>query len=159
MRAAGARGIDDLRRSSVDDIAGFWDLVVRDLDLRFRTPYTRVLDDSDGIEWARWFVHGRVNVTEACVDRWREDPASAGRPALVAESEAGEVRVLSFRELGEEVDRLTGALRALGVGPGDPVGVFMPMVPEAVVAAYAVAKAGGVYVPIFSGFAAAAIAS
>jgi acetyl-CoA synthetase len=158
-RRCGVGGIAELRRRSVEDIGWFWDQVVQDLDIPFRTPYGEVLDRSRGPEWTTWFVGGRVNLAAACVDRWRADPDRAERPAVIGESEDGTVRAFSWRELGEAVDRLVNALRAEGIGRGDAVGVFMPMVPEAIVAAYAVAKAGAIYVPIFSGFAAGAIAS
>jgi acetyl-CoA synthetase len=159
MRAHGIASIDELRARSVADVAWFWDAAVKDLGIPFATPYERVLDDSRGIQWAQWFVGGHVNIASACVDRWLDDPETAARTALIGESEDGPVRTLSFAELAAEVDALANALRAAGVGPGDGVGVFMPMVVEAVVSAYAIAKIGAIYLPIFSGFAPAAIAS
>jgi len=159
MRAHGVVDIDEMRARSVADIGWYWDAVVKDLEIPFSTPYERVLDDSGGIAWTTWFTGGRVNVTSACVDRWAHDSSRAGRPALVAEAEDGEVRTLTYSELAAEVDRLASALRAAGVGKGDGVGVFMPMVCEAVIGAYAIAKIGAIYLPIFSGFAPAAIAA
>ncbi len=159
MRAHGIASLEELRARSVADIAWYWDAAVKDLGIPFSTPYEQVLDDSRGIEWTRWFVGGRVNITSACVDRWLDDPATAERTALIGEAEDGEVRRLTYAELAREVDTLANALRAQRVGPGDAVGVFMPMVVEAVVAAYAIAKVGAVYLPIFSGFAPSAIAS
>jgi acetyl-CoA synthetase len=159
MRAHGIGGIDELRRRSVDEPAWFWDAVVADLDIRFSTPYTDVFDASRGIAWTTWFVGGRVNLATACVGRWRDDPARADAPAIIAETEDGEIRRLTYRELADDVDRLANALRGDGVGPGDVVGVYLPMLPEAVVAAYAIALIGAIYLPIFSGFAAGAVAS
>lgn len=159
MARAGAATLDDLRRRSVAEPAWFWDLVVADLDIAFSTPYVRVLDDSAGPAHCRWFVGGHVNVAHACVHRWRADIERAGDAALIADAEDGGVRHISFAELADSVDELAAALRADGVGPGDAIGVFMPMVPEAVVAMYAVAQVGAIYVPIFSGFAADAIVS
>ncbi|MFN8173806.1 MAG: AMP-binding protein [Solirubrobacteraceae bacterium] len=159
MRRLGASSIDELRRFSVGDLPAFWDAVVEDLGIPFSTPYEQTLDTSDGIEWARWFTGGRINLAAACVDRWREDPARADAPALIGEAEDGEVRTLTYRELAAAVDALAAALRADGLRPGDAVGVFMPMVPEAVIAAYAIAKVGAIYLPVFSGFAPHAIAA
>jgi len=159
MRAHGIESLDDLRARSVADIGWYWDAAVKDLGIPFSTPYEQVLDDSRGIEWTRWFVGGRVNITSACVDRWLDDPTTAERTALIGEAEDREVRRLTYAELAREVDTLANALRAQGIGSGDAVGVFMPMVIEAVVAAYAIAKIGAVYLPIFSGFAPSAIAS
>lgn len=159
MRTHGIDTIDGLRRRSVEDIAWYWDAVVEDLAIPFAVPYDQVVDVSRGIEWPRWFVGGHVNLTGACVDRWLADPQRADAPALIAEAEDGEARTLTYRELAADVDRLAAALRGAGIGKGDAVGVFMPMVPEAVIAAYAIAKVGAIYLPIFSGFAATAVAS
>lgn len=159
MRRLDAANIAELRALSVDRMEQFWDEVVADLGIRFATPYSVVLDESGGIEWAKWFPDGRINLSEACVDRWRDDPQTADRTALIAEAEDGSVVELSFAELAGEVDRLAAALRADGVARGDAVAVFMPMVAEAVIAAYAIAKIGALYLPVFSGFAAGAISS
>jgi acetyl-CoA synthetase len=159
MRTAGVATIDELRRRSVQDIDWYWDLVVKDLGIPFDQPYSRVRDSSRGIEWTTWFIDGQLNVATACVDRWRDDPAVAGLPAVVCEDEAGVTQHLTYAELAAAVDRVAAGLRAHGVGKGDAVGVLLPMCPEAVIAAYAIAKVGALYVPLFSGFAAAAIAS
>ena len=159
MRAAGVETIDDLRRRSVEDIDWYWDLVAKDLALPFDEPYTQVRDSSRGIEWTTWFVGGRLNVATACVDRWRDDPAVADLPAIVYEDESGAVERLTYSELAAAVDRVAAGLRAAGIGKGDAVGVFLPMCPQAAIAAYAIAKVGALYVPLFSGFAAAAIAA
>lgn len=159
MRRHGIGSLDELRQRSVADPEWFWDAVVADLGLPFERPYERVLDDSEGIAWTRWFVGGRVNLAAACVDRWADDPATADAVAIVSESEDGTVRELTYAELKAEVERVANGLRAEGIRPGDAVGVLMPMIPEAVVAAYAIARVGGVFVPLFSGFAAAAVAA
>jgi acetyl-CoA synthetase len=158
MRAHGVESIDELRRRSVDDMEWFWDAVVKDLGIEFTTPYDRVLDSSAGIAWTKWFVGGRVNLTHNCVDRH----VAAGRGdrlALIGEGEDGEVRTFTYGELKRQVDSFAGGLRRLGIGKGDPVAVFMPMIPEAVIAAYAIAKIGAIYMPIFSGFAPHAVAA
>jgi acetyl-CoA synthetase len=157
MRAHGIGSIDELRRRSTDDIEWFWDAVVKDLGIEFSQPYERLLDISDGVPWARWFIGGGVNLTYNCVDRH-----AANRPdsvAVIGELEDGAVRQLTYAELRREVDRIAAGLRALGIVKGDRVGVFMPMVAEAVIAAYAIAKLGAIYMPIFSGFASSAVAA
>src|SRR5258708_23035925 len=110
MRAAGVDTIDALRRRSVEDIDWYWDLVVEDLGLPFDEPYTRVRDSSRGIEWTTWFVDGALNVATACVDRWRDDPAVAATDAVVYEDEPGDVRRLTYSELGSAVDRVAVGL-------------------------------------------------
>jgi acetyl-CoA synthetase len=159
MRAHGIDTIDELRRRSVEDVEWYWDAAVRDLALEFHVPYERVLDTSRGAPWATWFEGGRVNLVANCVDRWAERPETRDQVALIGESETGASRSLTFAELRAAVDEVAAALREAGVGRGDAVAVFMPMVPEAVVAAYAVAKVGAIYLPIFSGFAPSAVAA
>jgi acetyl-CoA synthetase len=157
MRTHGIDSIADMRRRSVEDVAWYWDAAVKDLAIPFARPYSQVMDDSRGIEWTTWFADGGVNIASACVDRWaRETPDAV---ALIGEAEDGEVGSLSYAELAAAVDSVAAALRADGIGKGDAVGVFMPMVPEAVIAAYAIAKVGAIYLPIFSGFAASAVAA
>jgi acetyl-CoA synthetase len=159
MRAHGIDSIDELRRRSVEDIEWYWDAVVKDLDIQFDKPYNKVLDLSEGAKWAKWFIDGRINIATACVDRWADDPQRSDSPALIWEKETGDHGVLTFAQLRERVDELACAMRAAGVGPGDAVAVYMPMVEQTVIAAYAIAKCGAMFVPIFSGFGAPAVAA
>ncbi|AJE87310.1 acetate--CoA ligase [Streptomyces albus] len=157
MRRWGAGSADELRARSVEDIGRFWHSVVEDLDIAFRTPYTQVVDLSQGIEYPEWFVGGGINIVDAALTRWaRRTPD--GR-AVVHEAEDGTVRSLTFRELEDQVARVRAGLRARGIGKGDAVALYLPMAPEAVVALYAVASIGAMAVPLFSGFAPTAIAA
>jgi acetyl-CoA synthetase len=158
MRKHGIASIDDFRRRSIEESEWFWDAVVEDMGVEFTTPYERVLDSSGGIAWSKWFTGGHVNLTYNCVDRHALGDR-AERLAIVSESEDGDVRKFTYAELKREVDAVAAGLRDLGIGKGDPVAVFMPMVAEAVIAAYAIAKLGALYMPIFSGFAPAAVAA
>lgn len=159
MRHFGAETVDQLRAAATDDIAAWWQWVVDDLSIPFSKPYEQVMDDSGGIEWTKWFTGGEINMTAACVDRWTEDPETSEQWAVVCQRENGEVERLTFTDLRREIDALVLGLRELGVQKGDYVGVFMPMTPRAVIASYAVAKMGAVYLPIFSGFAPSAVAA
>jgi acetyl-CoA synthetase len=156
-RAYGLAGIDELRARSVADPAWYWDAVATDLGLRFRTPYRRVLDLHNGIEHPDWFVDATLNIVDSCLLRWRDE--APDRIAVVHEDEAGRIRELSFNQLATEVARAAKGLQELGIGAGDVVAIYLPMIPEAVVACYAVAVLGAILVPLFSGFASAAIAS
>lgn len=159
MEHFGAKTIDDLRAVATNDIAAFWQAIVEDLSIPFSAPYEQVMDASGGIEWTKWFTGGQINMTSVCVDRWAADPRTEGQEAVVCERESGQIERLTYGELAREVDALALGLRSLGVDRGDYVGVFMPMTPRAVIASYAVAKLGAVYLPIFSGFAAHAVAA
>jgi acetyl-CoA synthetase len=156
-RAHGLAGIDELRARSIADTAWYWDAAATDLGLRFRTPYSRVLDLRNGIEHPDWFVDATMNIVDSCLLRWSEE--TPDRIAVSHEDEAGRTRQISFSELATEVARAANGLRELGIGPGDAVAIYLPMIPEAVVACYAVAALGAVLVPLFSGFAPSAIAS
>ena len=145
-----------LHRVSVEEPERFWPAVVDDLGLVFSRPWDAVLDTSGGIEWARWFTGARLNLADSAVHRWgRERPDDEGAVFL---GENGDRRTRTFGELSAETVRLAEALRELGVEAGDRVGIFMPMAPEVAVASNACAHIGAVQVPIFSGFAAPAIA-
>jgi acetyl-CoA synthetase len=156
-RAHGLAGIDELRSRSVADTAWYWDAVATDLGLRFRTPYSRVLDLRNGIERPDWFLDAKMNIVDSCLLRWRDE--TPDHIAVSHEDEAGQIREISFKELASEVAHAANGLRELGIGPGDAVAIYLPMIPEAVVACYAVAALGAVLVPLFSGFAPTAIAS
>jgi acetyl-CoA synthetase len=149
---------DDLWQRSCRDVEWFTDAVLRYLDVRFQTPYERVVDLARGPAWPRWCVGGSMNIVDTClpVDRRLSPPDT---PAVLYEAEFGEVRSLSYAELDRRVAQAAGALRSLGLGKGDAVGLFLPMIPEIVVALLAVAKIGGVVLPLFSGFGAGAVAS
>jgi acetyl-CoA synthetase len=160
-RFSHAHGIDDfdaLLARSLAEPEWFWDAVVGFLGLEFDVGYERVLDASDGIPWARWFVGGRLNLAVSCVDRWAADPRRAAHPAVIWEGEEGTTRVLTYAELRTLVDRMAAGLATHGIGPGDAVGLFLPMIPETVAALLAVAKLGAIFLPIFSGYGADAVA-
>ncbi len=150
--------VAELVDRSAADIAWFWDAVVQDLDLEWFQPYTAVVDLSRGVEWPRWFPGGRYNYVHDAVDKH----AARLRPqatALIWEGEDGAVTTLTYAELAAQVNQAANALKALGLGKGDRVGVFMPMVPETVIATLAISKIGAIYIPIFSGYAGAAVAA
>jgi acetyl-CoA synthetase len=156
MRRHGIEDYWELVRRSQEEPDWFWPAAVEDMGLEFSHPWERVFDDSRGPEWTTWFVGGRVNIARVCVHDWaRRTPDAV---AAIFRGENGDRREWTFAELSLEVTRLAEALVGLGVEPGDRVGIFMPMSPEVAVASHACAHIGAVQVPIFSGFAAPAIA-
>jgi acetyl-CoA synthetase len=155
-RKLGCESYHELHRVSIEEPERFWPAVIDDLGLEFSTPWERVLDVSAGIEWATWFVGGGLNIATNCLHRHAER-----RPddvAAVFLGEEGERRERTYAELSHETSQLAEALVELGVEPGDRVAIYMPMCPEVAVASHACAHVGAVQVPIFSGFAAPAIA-
>lgn len=158
MSAEVIEDFDALVRRSIDDPEWFWDAVVRFLGLRFTRRYDAVLDSSDGVPWTKWFVGGTLNLAESCLDRHANDPGVASEIAVLWEGEEGAVRSLTWTELRALTDQIAAGLAARGVGVGDAVGLFLPMVPETVAALLAVAKLGAIFLPIFSGYGADAVA-
>jgi acetyl-CoA synthetase len=144
-----------LHKLSLDEPERFWRAVVDDLGLELARPWDRVLDDSRGVEWTTWFDGARLNVAELCVHRWAERTPDA--VAAVFAAEDGDRDEWTFKDLSLQVTKLAEALADLGVVAGDRVAIYMPMAPEAAIASHACAHLGAVQVPIFSGFAAAAV--
>src|SRR3954452_11461640 len=156
MRRAGAGDFPELQRRSAEEPGGVWAAAIEDMGLEFSQPWEQVVDLSRGPEWATWFVGGKLNLAWNCVHRWAERKPEA--PAVIGCQENGSGRILTFGELSGDVTRLAEGLVALGGEPGDRVAIFLPMCPEVAVASHACAHIGAVQVPIFSGFAAAAVA-
>lgn len=143
---------------SIGDLEWFWKAALDEMGIEWASPYTRVLDQSNGIEWPQWFPGGRLNLVHNCVDKYRTGPRAA-HPAIRWEGEDGAQRSLTYRQLDAEVCRAATILRRLGVSRGDRVAVFLPMLPEVAIITLACSKLGAVYTPIFSGFGAEAVAT
>ena len=158
MRRHGIESYEELMHRSTGDVAWFTDAVLKFLDIQFQEPYTRVVDLSAGIQFPKWCPGGKMNIVHNCVDKY-QSPAFSGRMALVWEGEEGRTRSLTYEELYREVNKTANALRSLGLGRGDAIGIFMPMTPEIVAALLAIAKIGGIILPLFSGYGAGAIVS
>jgi len=158
MDRHGIASYEDLLARSVADVAWFWDAVIEDLDIEFCEPYTRIMDTGRGVPFTSWCTGGKMNIVHNCLDKWLHTDV-AERTALRWEGEDGTRKNLTYSELNAEVCRCANALRSLGLGKGDAVGLYMPMTPEIVVAFLAVIKIGGVILPLFSGYGPSAIAT
>lgn len=156
MDQHGVPTYDALLARSTEDIAWFWDAVLKDLDVQFYTDYSAVVDLSDGPQFPKWCVGGSMNIVHNCLDKWLDTP-TAQSVALSWEGEEGERRTFTYEQLNEDVCRCANALRKLGLGKGDAIGLYMPMVPELAIAFLAIAKIGGVILPLFSGYGTSAI--
>ncbi|MFQ5942576.1 MAG: AMP-binding protein [Anaerolineales bacterium] len=158
MRQHELADFETLMDRSTKDVAWFTEAVLDYLDVRFTRPYSQIVDLSDGIAWPKWCVDGRMNIVHNCLDKY-VGTETESRPALIWEGEGGEVRSLSYKELRTQVNQAAGGFRSLGLGAGDAIGIYMPMVPEIAIALLAIAKIGGVILPLFSGYGAGAVAS
>ena len=147
---------DELHRRSIEDPEGFWGEAAQAID--WVEPWTKVLDDSDK-PYYRWFSGGRLNTCYNCLDR-HVDGGRAEQAALIYDSPITDtIRSYTYRELRDEVARIAGGMAALGVGAGDRVIIYMPMVPEAVMAMLACARLGAIHSVVFGGFAANELAT
>ncbi len=150
MRRHGIGDLQEMVRRSTSDIEWFWRAALDDLGIEWNRPFTTLLDDSRGFPWCRWFTDGKINIVHNCVDRHaRSHPDSI---AVLWEGDGADTRRMTYRELAEEVTVAASALRALGIEAGDAIGFYMPMVPELIVAFFAVLKIGAVVTPVFSAF-------
>ena len=154
----GLGSFDELMRRSTTDIPWFWDTVLRDLRIEFYKAYEEVVDLSKGKATPQWCVGGEMNIVHNLLDKYA-GTLTDKKIAIKSETEDGKSRRLTYAELRAEVDEMATALRSLGLGKGDAIGVFMPMVPEIVIAMLAIIKIGGIFLPLFSGFGASAIVS
>ncbi|TWS21340.1 acetate--CoA ligase [Tsukamurella asaccharolytica] len=151
---ANTQGRDLYDRAEADRL-GFW--AEQANRLHWDTPFGEVLDWS-GAPFAQWFVGGKLNVAYNCVDRHVE-AGNGDRVAIHWVGEPGDSRDLTYNDLQEEVSRAANYLSSLGLEPGDRVAIYMPMVPEAIVAMLACARLGLTHSVVFGGFSAAALRS
>jgi acetyl-CoA synthetase len=156
IRDHNLKDYDDLFDRSISDYAWFWENVLKDLDIQFYKPYTKIVDLERGIRFPRWCVDGQMNIVHNCLDKWLSGPTAA-REALRWEGEEGTVKSLTYGQLDKEVCRCANALRSLGLGNGDVIALYMPMIPELVIAFLAIIKIGGIILPLFSGYGPGAI--
>src|SRR5688572_28210504 len=152
-RVGSMAAYEALYERAATDPDGFWAEVAS--ELRWAAPWNQVLDWK--LPDAKWFVGGALNVSVNCLDRHVET-ARKNKAAILFEGEPGDTRVLTYGQLHREVCRAANALTSLGVGAGDFVAIYMPMIPEAVIAMLACARIGAPHTVVFGGFSADALA-
>ena len=157
LRATGERDLTALQDHAARDPAWFWGAAADDLAIPWQRRPTSILDAERGPEWTRWWLGGAFNYAAAAIDpRAERDPDGE---ALAWEGDDGAIRRLTNEELRDAVDRAAAAFTALGVQPGDRVGIFLPMLVETAVSVLALGLLRAIYTPIFSGYGATAVAS
>ncbi len=142
--------VEEVVEYTTEHVDWFWDEVVDHLGVDFYEEYDQVRDDTDGPQFTDWYPGGELNVAHNTLDRH-----AAERPAETAvlwEGEPGDVREVTFGELHAQANRVANYLESVGVGVGDTVSLYMPMVPEVAAILYGCLKVGAIAVPIFSGF-------
>ena len=154
--SANAIGKPSLYEAAEADRIGFWADQAREL-VTWNDDFSETLDWSDA-PFAKWFVGGTLNVAYNCVDRHVE-AGNGDRVAIHFEGEPGDTRTITYSDLKDEVCKAANALLSLGVGKGDRVAIYLPMIPEAAIAMLACARIGAAHSVVFGGFSADALAS
>ena len=150
----GIRTYQALYKRSVKDITWFWPAAMDYLGVHWHRRYDTVLDldGSRSFERARWFVGGKISIVHNCLDRHALDASSKNRLAFIWEMEDGTIEKWTYLDLFRAANQCANALQSLGVRKGVTVGLYMPMIPQLIVAFWACMKLGAPLIPIFSGF-------
>jgi len=145
--------LHEMRKRALEDPEGFWSEIAS--ELYWKKGWDKVVEGE--APYFKWFVGGKTNISYNALDRhvktWRRNKA-----AIIWEGEPGETRVMTYYQLWKEVNRFANVLKDLGVKKGDRVTIYMPMVPEAVVAMLATVRVGAIHSVVFSGFSAKGLA-
>ncbi|CCI53397.1 acetate--CoA ligase [Nostocoides jenkinsii] len=152
--SAQANGTAQMYDAAAADHEGFWAEQARRY-VTWSTDFTQTLDWSEA-PFAKWFVGGELNAAYNCVDRHVE-AGNGDRVAIHFEGEPGDTRTITYADLQREVSKAANALESLGVGKGDTVAIYLPMIPEAAVAMLACARLGAPHSVVFGGFSAEAL--
>ena len=145
--------LDKMRADADEDFEGFWKKLARE-KLEWIKPFTVGLDDSKAPHY-EWFNDGELNVSYNCIDRHLEDKSD--KLAIIFEGDLGDVEHHTYKELHDQVCRFANTLKAQGVEKGDRVIIYMPMIPQAVIAMQACARIGATHSIVFGGFSAEAL--
>jgi acetyl-CoA synthetase len=143
-----------LWRQSIKNPEVFWAKVARE-HLEWIRPFKKTLVWRP--PFAKWFTGGKINVSVNCLDRHCRGP-QRNKAALLWEGEPGDSRVLTYQDLLREVCKCANALKQLGISPGDRVAIYMPMIPEAIIAMLACTRIGAMHTVVFGGFSSEALA-
>ncbi|PEZ08201.1 AMP-dependent synthetase [Bacillus sp. AFS018417] len=157
MQSLGYDDYETFYNKSIEDTAWFWGEAERAVGYQWMRPYTEVLDLANGIPFAQWYVDGTCNIVESALSRWIAEDDTKAQKALIWEGENGTSKSFTYEELDHWVSCVANGLKHLGIEKGDRVTIYMPMIPETVVAMLAVMKIGAIISPIFSGFASDAV--
>ncbi|HDR7963532.1 MULTISPECIES: AMP-binding protein [Bacillus] len=157
MKSLGYEDYETFYNKSIEETDWFWGEAEKAVGYQWMKPYTEVLDLENGTPFAQWYNGGTCNVVESVLSRWLADDETRRQPALQYEGENGTSKSFTYEELDNWVSRVANGLRHAGIEKGDRVTIYMPMIPETVVAMLAVMKIGAIISPIFSGFASDAV--
>ncbi len=145
-----AEKLAELRQAAAQDHEGFWGNLAKS-ELSWHKPFSKLCDSSNAPHYT-WFEDGEINVSYNCIDRHLE--THGNKTAIIFEGEPGDVKKLTYQQLYTETCQFANALKAQGIQKGDRVVIYMPMIPEAVIAMQACARIGAIHSVVFGGFSA-----
>ena len=150
MQKHGLSSLSELSKKAKDELEWFWQEVDKDIGVVWDSPYSQILDSSNGIAHSKWFVNGKTNIYKSTVEKFIK--LNPEKIAYHFVSEDGTTSKLTYQELDNKVSKLANGLKSLGVKKGDVVAIYLPMIQEAILAILASAKIGAVQTVIFSGY-------
>ena len=150
MQKHGMSSLSELSEKAKDELEWFWQQVDKDVGIVWDSPYSQILDSSNGIAHSKWFVNGKTNIYKSSVEKFVK--TTPDKTAYHFVSEDGATSKLTYKELDENVSKLANGLKSLGIKKGDVVAIYLPMIQEAILAILASAKIGAVQTVIFSGY-------
>ena len=150
MKKHNISSLEELSEKSKNNLEWFWESVEKDIGIVWDMPYTKTLDVSNGIPWAKWFVDGKTNLYKSSVEKFtKQTPEKIAYNFI---SEDGLETKLSYVELNKKVSKLANGFKSLGVKKGDVIAIYLPMIEEAIISILAAAKIGAVQTIVFSGY-------
>jgi len=152
MDGEGIENARELRLKSVVEQSWFWAAIERDMGFRWSQEYSKVMDEGKGPEWCSWFLDGSINIATHCLS-----VADERERAIIVQHEDGKQERWSGQRLSDESGRISALLSEIGISRGERVGLYMPMIPEAVAALFGILRIGAIAVPLFSGYGSEAI--
>ncbi len=159
MSRRGYEHYDDFFHYSITDTDSFWKAAIDEIQIEWYENYDQVVDYSKGIQYPEWFTNGKMNVAHNALDKWAFNSETKNESALIWESDDGQIVTYTFKELYDEVNQVANGFVDLGLKEKDIVTIYMPMIPETVIAMLAISKIGAVFSPAFSGYKSEAVAT
>ncbi|WP_053219535.1 AMP-binding protein [Virgibacillus senegalensis] len=159
MQKLGFSDYDSFYQKTVKEIDWFWYEAVKELDIEWFSNPNTTLDLSKGMMYPDWFVGGRLNTAYNAVEKWAGIPSSRHRTALIWEGDNQEKKAYTYEQLNAAANAAANGFKQLGVKRGDIIFLYMPMIPETVIAMLAISKIGAVFTPAFSGYKADALST
>ena len=154
LKEAHIKDYETAYKESIADPEKFWEGVAKELE--WFSPWKKVLEWK--FPWAKWFLEAKCNISYNCLDRhvksWRKN-----KVAVIWIGEQGEERLFTYAELHRQVNKCANAMKSIGLKKGDVVTIYLPKIPEQIVAMLACARIGVIHSVVYSGFSAPALES